>query len=58
MASVEDIRDTNRILVGRSEGKRTFVRPTCAYEDNIKMNFKEIVWGVIDRIELAQGKER
>ena len=58
MECVEDVRDTDRILVGRSEGKRKFVRSRCREEDNIKMNFQEIGWGVIVRIELAQGRDR
>jgi hypothetical protein len=31
-----------RVLVGRPEGKRPLGRPRCRWEDNIKMDLKEI----------------
>jgi hypothetical protein len=31
-----------RILIGRLEGKRSVGRTRCRWEDNIKMNFREI----------------
>jgi hypothetical protein len=31
-----------RILVGKPEGKRPLGRPRCRWEDNIKMDFREI----------------
>jgi hypothetical protein len=46
-----------RILVGKSEGKRTLGRPRRRWEDNITMNVKEIEWGGINWIHLAQGKD-
>jgi hypothetical protein len=30
------------ILVGKSEGKRPLERPRCEWEDNIKMDLREI----------------
>jgi hypothetical protein len=33
-----------RILVGKPEGKRPLVRPRRRWEDNIKMDLREIVW--------------
>jgi len=35
-----------RFLVGRSEGKRPLGRPTRRREDNTKMDFQEIGWGL------------
>jgi hypothetical protein len=32
-----------RVLVGRSKGKRTLGRPRHRWEDNIKMDLREIV---------------
>jgi hypothetical protein len=34
-----------RILVGKSKGKRPFVRPRCRWENGIKMDLREIGWG-------------
>jgi len=30
------------LLVGKPEGKRPFGRPTCGWEDNIKMGLQEV----------------
>ena len=34
--------------VGKAEGKRPFARPGCKWEDNIKMDVKEIGWEGVD----------
>jgi hypothetical protein len=36
------------ILVGKPEGKRPLERPSRMWEDNIKVNFREIGWGGMD----------
>jgi hypothetical protein len=41
-------RSTCRILVGTPEGKRPLGRPRRRWEDNIKMDFREIGWGGMD----------
>jgi hypothetical protein len=46
-------RKANRILVGKPEGKRPLGRPRCRWVDNIKMDLREIGWGVMDWIDLA-----
>ena len=33
-----------RVLVGKSEGKGPFGKPRSRWDDNIKMNLKEIRW--------------
>jgi len=44
--------------VGKPEGKRPLGRPRRRWEDNIKMDLQEVgCWG-IDRIELAQDRNR
>ena len=45
-------------LVGKSEGKRPFGRPKRRWEDNIKMDHKEVEWEGIDWIQLAQDRDR
>jgi hypothetical protein len=37
-------RNAYRILVGRPEGKRPLERPRCRWEDNIKVDLREIGW--------------
>jgi hypothetical protein len=37
-------RNVCRFLVGKPEGKRPLVRPSCSWEDGIKMDVKEIGW--------------
>ena len=46
-----------RVLVGKPEGKRPLRRPRRRWEDNIKMNLKEVGCGGIDWIELAQNTD-
>jgi hypothetical protein len=45
-------RNSYRILVGKSEGKRTLVRHGRRWEDNIKMDHQEVGCGM-DWIGLA-----
>jgi hypothetical protein len=37
-----------RILVGKPEGKRPLERPRRRWEDNIKIDLREIRWGGVD----------
>jgi hypothetical protein len=50
-------RGAYRILMGRPEGRRPLGRPRRGWEDNIKMDLQEGVWGM-DWIELAQDRGR
>jgi hypothetical protein len=47
-----------RVLVGKPEGKTPLGRPRHRWEDNIKMDLQEVGCGVMDCIELVQGRER
>jgi hypothetical protein len=47
-----------RIFVGKREGKRQLGRPKCRWEDNIKMNLREIGWSGMGWIDLAQDKDQ
>jgi hypothetical protein len=42
-----------RVLVGRAEGKRALGRPRRRWEDNIKMDLREIGFGGANWIQLA-----
>jgi hypothetical protein len=48
-------RNAYRILVGNPEGKRPLGIPRRRWVDNIKMDLREIGWGDMDWIDLAQG---
>ena len=47
-----------RILLGKPEGKRPFVRPRCRWEDNFKMDLQEVGWGNMDWIDLVLDTDR
>jgi hypothetical protein len=44
--------------VGEPEGKRPIGKPRRRWEDNIIMDLREIRWGGIDWIDLAQDRDR
>jgi hypothetical protein len=47
-------RSAYMILVGMPEGKIPLGRPEHMWEDNIRMDLREMEWGGIDWIDLAQ----
>jgi len=49
-------RDVYRVLVGRPEGKRPLGRSGHRWEDNIKMDLREIVIDGANWIRLAQDR--
>ena len=57
MARMREGRGVHRGLVGKPEGKRPLGRPRRRWEDNIKMDLREV--GVVaDWMELAQERDR
>jgi hypothetical protein len=46
-----------RILVGKPEGNKPLGRLRRRREDSIKMNLREIGWGGMDWIHLAQDRD-
>jgi hypothetical protein len=49
-------RGVYRVLVGRPEGKRPLGRPRCRWEDNIKLDHREIGINGANWIQLAQDR--
>jgi hypothetical protein len=47
-----------RVLVGKPERKRPLGRPELTWEDNIKMDIQEVAYGVMDKFELVQDRDR
>jgi hypothetical protein len=44
--------------MGKPKGKRPVGRPRIRWVDNIKMDLREIVWGGMHRIDLAQDRDQ
>jgi hypothetical protein len=44
--------------VGKPEGKRPLGRPRHRWEYNIKIDLREIGWGGMDWIDLAQDRDQ
>jgi hypothetical protein len=42
MCAIGEVRGAHNILVGRREGRRPLGRPRRRWEDNIKMDLREI----------------
>jgi hypothetical protein len=49
-------RGVYRVLVGRPEGERPLGRPRCRWEDNIKIDLREIGINGVNWIQLAQNR--
>jgi hypothetical protein len=47
-----------RIMVGKPEGKRPLGRPRRRWDDNIRMDVREIGWGGMDWIDMAQDRDQ
>jgi hypothetical protein len=52
------VRNVYKVLVGKPEGKRPLGRPRHRWEDEIRMDLREIGWGIVDWIQLAQDRDR
>jgi hypothetical protein len=58
VARMGEKRNAYKILVGKLEGKRPLERPKRRGEKNVKMDLREIGWGGMDWIDLAQNKDQ
>jgi len=47
-----------RVLVGKPEGGRPLGRPRRRWEDNIRLDFREVGCDCEDWMELAQDRDR
>jgi hypothetical protein len=57
VACMGEVRGAYNILVGRPEGRRLLGRPRRIWEDNIKMDLREIGFGDVDWIHWAQDRD-
>ncbi|KAJ4450075.1 hypothetical protein ANN_01482 [Periplaneta americana] len=58
VALMGESRNAYRVLVGRPEGKRPLGRPRRRWEDNIKMDLREVGYAGRDWINLAQDRDQ
>ena len=55
---VKTERGVHRVLLGKPVGKRPLGRPRRRWEDNIKMDLREVGGGGGDWMELAEDRDR
>jgi hypothetical protein len=55
---IGEVRDAYKILAGRPEGRRPLGKPRRRWEDNTKIDLREIGFGDVDWIHLAQDRDR
>ncbi|KAJ4435415.1 hypothetical protein ANN_18030 [Periplaneta americana] len=58
VARMGESRNAYRVLVGRPEGKRPLGRPRRRWEDNIKMDLREVGYDDRDWMNLAEDRDR
>jgi hypothetical protein len=58
VARMGERRGAYRALVGKPERRRPLGRRRRRWEDNIKMDLREVGWGGMDWINLAQDRDR
>jgi hypothetical protein len=51
-------RNVYGVLMRKPEGKRPLGRPRRRWEDGIRMDLRDIGWGSVDWIQLAQDRDR
>jgi hypothetical protein len=55
---IGEMKKTYKILIGKPEGMRPPGTPRRRWEDNIKMDIREIGFGGVDWIHVAQDRDR
>jgi hypothetical protein len=55
---MEERRGAYRASVGKPGGRRPLGTPRRGWEDNTKMDLREVGWGSIDWIDLAQDRDK
>jgi hypothetical protein len=58
VARMGEERNVYRVLMGKPEGKRPLGKPRRRWEDGIRIDLREIGWGSVDWIQLAQDRDR
>jgi hypothetical protein len=58
VARIGEGRGVYRVLVGKPVGRRPLGRPRRRWEDKIRMDLREVGFGCVDWMELAQDRDR
>jgi hypothetical protein len=58
VARMGEGRNVYRVLVGKLQGKSPHERPRRRWEDGIKLDLRDIGWGGVEWIHLAQDRDR
>ena len=58
VARIGERRGVYRVLVGIPEGRKPLEKPRRRWEDNIRMDLREVGCGCVDWMELAQDRDR
>jgi hypothetical protein len=58
VARMGEGRGVYRVLVGKPEGRRPLGRPRHRWDNNIRMDLREVGCGCVDWMELAQDRDR
>jgi hypothetical protein len=57
VARMGEERNVYKVLMGKPEAKRPLGRPRHRWEDGIRMDLREIGWGSVEWIQLAQDRD-
>jgi hypothetical protein len=57
-STLGELRNTYSILVGKPEVKRPFGRHRRRWEDNVRIDVREIRWEVVDWVHLAEDRDQ
>jgi hypothetical protein len=52
------MRNAYKMFVGKPEGKRPLGKLRCSWEDNIRMDLREIMWKAVDWMHLVQDRDQ
>jgi hypothetical protein len=55
---MDAMRNAYKIMVGKPEEKRPLARIRHRWEDNIRIDLKEIEWEPVDWIHLVRGRDQ
>jgi hypothetical protein len=58
VARIGEMKNTYKIFVGKSEGRRPLGRHRLRWEDNIKIELREIGWEGVDWFNLNQDRDQ
>jgi hypothetical protein len=56
VARMEERRGSYRVMVGKPEGKRPLGRPRRRWEDNIRMDLKDVNWKGVHWTDVTQDR--